>query len=206
FVTSTEQTARALRRPLPEKPYRQTRVGTLFHSWVEERSTTRATRSSDLFDLSAIEQDSDEDSGGTLVPMAEQDRRQLAELQKTFERSEWAQLAPLHVELEINVVLAGRVVICKLDAVYNRDGRIQIVDWKTGQAPRDDEQLQERQLQLALYRFAYARWSGISPDDIDAVFYYVKDDHVLRPTHINSEEELQELWARVTQPAPQPGA
>ncbi|RLP70195.1 ATP-dependent helicase [Mycetocola reblochoni] len=194
FVADTEATARALRRPLPEKPYRQTRLGTLFHSWVEERSTARPGGMSDLLDLAEIERDDAEEATGTLVPMAEADRRRLEELQRTFERSEWAELAPLHVELEINVVFDGRVVICKLDAVYRRQGRIQIVDWKTGAVPKDAEQLHERQLQLALYRLAYARWSGEDADDIDAVFYYVADDVVIRPDRIDGEEELLVLW------------
>jgi len=27
-----------IERPLPERPFRQTRLGTLFHAWVEQRS------------------------------------------------------------------------------------------------------------------------------------------------------------------------
>src|SRR5690606_18420098 len=38
FVTDAAGLAAKLRRPVPEKPYRQTRLGTLFHSWVEQRS------------------------------------------------------------------------------------------------------------------------------------------------------------------------
>jgi len=37
FVTDPAEVAAGIRRPMPEKPYRATRLGTLFHSWVEER-------------------------------------------------------------------------------------------------------------------------------------------------------------------------
>ena len=36
--------AAALRRPMPERPYRQTRLGTLFHGWVEQRYGTARGR------------------------------------------------------------------------------------------------------------------------------------------------------------------
>ena len=90
--------------------------------------------------------------------------------------------------------------MCKLDAVYAvDDGRhdVQIVDWKTGKAPRDAADLERKQLQLALYRLAYAKHAGIDPARIDAVFYFVADDRVVRPERLYSEAELVELWAAV---------
>ncbi|MBN9631885.1 MAG: PD-(D/E)XK nuclease family protein, partial [Actinobacteria bacterium] len=94
-----------------------------------------------------------------------------------------------------------QVVVCKLDAVYALSGGdhdVQIVDWKTGKAPRDDDDLERKQLQLALYRLAYARHAGIDPARIDAVFYFVADDRVIRPHRLYSEAELAALWASVT--------
>src|SRR5690606_5286941 len=38
YVTDFDETVRSLARPMPERPYRQTRLGTLFHAWVEHRS------------------------------------------------------------------------------------------------------------------------------------------------------------------------
>ena len=57
---------------------------------------------------------------------------------------------------------AGRIVVCKIDAVYFDGDRYQVVDWKTGKAPKDEADLERKQLQLALYRLAYARWANIS--------------------------------------------
>jgi DNA helicase-2/ATP-dependent DNA helicase PcrA len=76
-------------------------------------------------------------------------------------------------------------------------GRFEVVDWKTGKAPTDDADLELKQLQLALYREAYAQFTGIPAERIDAVFYFVSDDVVLRPRHVADRGELVELWQRV---------
>ncbi|MFE4950268.1 UvrD-helicase domain-containing protein [Leifsonia sp. NPDC056665] len=191
FVSDPAGVAAQLRRPMPERPYRQTRLGTLFHRWVEERYGV-AGGATDALDAAVAELD---DPAGELLGA-----EALAELQATFAASEWADRAPAEVELEIHVTLAGQVVVCKLDAVYAvDDGRheVQIVDWKTGKAPRDAADLERKQLQLALYRLAYAKHAGIDPARIDAVFYFVADDRVVRPERLYSEAELVELWAGV---------
>jgi DNA helicase-2/ATP-dependent DNA helicase PcrA len=183
FVTDPAAVASSLRRPMPEKPYRATRLGTLFHSWVEERSGVNG--SFEELDSVATEFDTD---------TALLDAAALANLQATFEKSEWADRAPIEVEREIHLVLDGQIIICKIDAVYERDGRFQVVDWKTGKAPKDATDLEQKQLQLALYRLAYAQWKGIDPGLIDAVFYFVADDRVIAPTHLYDEQELVAKW------------
>jgi DNA helicase-2/ATP-dependent DNA helicase PcrA len=95
------------------------------------------------------------------------------------------------------VPFEGRVLVCKIDAVYRREGRIEIVDWKTGAPPSSAADLELKQFQLALYRFAYAEREGIDPDGIDAVFYYVAHDRVVRPERLYSASELRERWATV---------
>jgi len=85
-------------------------------------------------------------------------------------------------------------VICKIDAVYFDGERYQVVDWKTGKAPRDAADLEQKQLQLALYRLAYSRWKNIDASLIDAVLYFVSDNAVITPERIFEEDELLELW------------
>lgn len=188
FVSDPAAVAASLRRPMPERPYRATRLGTLFHSWVEERFGVHG--SAEELDAPLIEQDIDD--GEQLL------QEGLAELQQTFERSQFAALSPEEVEIEIHLVLAGEVVICKLDAVYLVDGRFLVVDWKTGKAPKDAADLESKQLQLALYRQAFAEWKGIDPDLIDALFYYVTEDRVIRPERIYNRNELIAEWRKVT--------
>ncbi|GAA2969846.1 ATP-dependent DNA helicase [Microbacterium terrae] len=181
FVADYAGTVNALARPLPERPFRQTRLGTLFHAWVEERSGGAGIGGS--LDDALWEID---DEGATEASAA--DESALAALRETFLRSEWAQLRPLEVETEIDFTITGlddrpHVVICKLDAVYRRDdrgGRIEIVDWKTGAAPRTAAERTERMLQLELYRQAYHARHGVPLDEIDVALYYVAHDLVLR--------------------------
>jgi len=193
YVTDPDAVAAELRRPMPERPYRATRLGTLFHSWVEERYGR--VGGADELDAAPFELD---DAGEPV------DAERLAELQATFEASPWAQLRPVEVEREIHLPFDGRIVICKIDAVYRHGERFEVVDWKTGRAPRDEADLERKQLQLALYRLAYARWEGIDPERIDAAFYFVADDAVVRPPRIDGEEQLLARWRAVFGPsAPQ---
>lgn len=182
YVTEPERVAGELRRPMPERPFSATRLGTLFHAWVEQRFG---------FGTGAEELDAlptETDAGAS-------EEGDLAALRARFEASEWAQRKPREVEREIHLPFDDRIVICKIDAVYDEpDGRVRIVDWKTGRAPKDAADLERKQLQLALYRLAYARRAGVDEALVDAAFYFVADDLVLEPAHIDSEAELLARW------------
>ena len=176
FVADYSRAVDDLRRPMPERPYRQTRLGTLFHAWVEQRSghvgAGIGLDDDGLWD--------DDEVGASAADAAE-----LQRLRECFERSEWADLRPLEVETEIDFVttrLDGRehVVICKLDAVYRRGDRYEIVDWKTGRPPTTEADRRARMLQLELYREAYHAKHGIDVDQIDVALFYVGDELVLR--------------------------
>jgi len=181
FVTDPDAVAASMLRPMPERPFKATRLGTLFHSWVEQRFG---------FGAGADEIDAAEFDASDTV-----DAEALDRLRAVFEASEWAARRPLEVEREIHLPFGDRIVICKIDAVYaGEGGRVQIVDWKTGRAPKDAAELERKQLQLALYRVAYARWAGLDPDLVDAVFYFVAEDRVLVPERIDSEEQLLARW------------
>lgn len=178
FAADYDGTVSRIARPLPERPYRQTRLGTLFHAWVESRSGRSGLSGS--LDDALWESEDDAPVAATPDDLVALDR-----LRETFLRSEWATLQPLEVETEIDfttIDLDGRahVVICKLDAVYARDGRIEIVDWKTGAPPRTAAEREERMVQVELYRRAYHERHGVALADIDVALYYVADDLVLR--------------------------
>jgi len=193
YVTDFDRTVAAIARPMPERPYRQTRLGTLFHAWVEQRSELAGVGTSPDDALWEID---DEDTPETEA--SAEDAAELARLQRIFEASEWGDLRPLAVETEIDFAFgdpARHVVVCKLDAVYRRaNGRIEIVDWKTGRPPTGDAEIQERMLQLALYRVAYHRAHGVPLEDIDVALYYVGADLVIRQDEVYSEAELAQRW------------
>ncbi|MFC6355046.1 UvrD-helicase domain-containing protein [Luethyella okanaganae] len=195
FVDDPTEVAAQLRRPMPQRPYRATRLGTLFHRWVEQRSAGSAA--SDLVDATGDELDL-----GMPDDLVEDDR--FDALTATFEASEWADKRPEDIEVEIHLALAGHVFVCKLDAVYRTETGYQVVDWKTGKAPKNAADLTLKQTQLALYRLAYARWKGVDPAIVDAVFYFVADDTVVRPGHLDDESELLRLWSTVTRSSFEP--
>ena len=189
YVTDPGAVAETLRRPMPERPYRATQLGTLFHSWVENRSGVGG----DAEELDATSTELDLDDAVT--------DEDFERLRAIFEASPWASRRPVEVEREIHLPFDGRIVICKIDAVYELpDGRFEIVDWKTGKAPKDADDLEQKQLQLALYSLAYARWRGIDESLVDAAFYFVSDDRVIRPDHVDSEQELLARWRAAIAP------
>ncbi|WP_036320601.1 ATP-dependent DNA helicase [Microbacterium indicum] len=199
YVTDPDAALAELDRPMPERPFRQTRLGTLFHQWVEQRSGLVGGGPSPDDALWEIDgDDAFDERTGTAEQAA--DEADLARLRRTFEGSEWAELQPELVETEVDFPLPGldgsepRLVICKLDAVYRRGDRVEIVDWKTGRAPRSDAERADRMLQLALYRLAYHRRFGVPLERIDVALYYVADDLVLRDDRVMSEEELVARW------------
>lgn len=200
YIDAPAEVAEELRRPMPDRPYRATRLGTLFHAWVERRAGV--TGGTEVIDAFATELDD-----ATVTPSGDEDgelsadraeRERLAALQRTFESSPWADRQPVEVEREIHLPFDGHLVICKIDAVYENDGRYEIVDWKTGKPPKDDADLASKQLQLALYRLAFSRWRGIDPGLVDAAFYYVADDRIIRPAELVDEHELLRLWRAST--------
>jgi DNA helicase-2/ATP-dependent DNA helicase PcrA len=208
YVDDPAAVAEQLRRPMPQRPFRATRLGTLFHAWVEHRSTGEgeaAAVDDAWFDLA----DAPAETSDGVIPDATDER--LRTLQATFEASEWGHRRPIAVELELHLPIEEHVFVCKLDAVYEvpeggelaaRGIRHQVVDWKTGKAPKDAHDLELKQTQLALYRLAYAKWAGIDPDAVDAVFYFVEDDRVIRPERLYDEAALRRAWASVTAPVP----
>lgn len=198
FITAPAEVAERLRRPMPQRPFRATRLGTVFHRWVEQR-----------YGLGAMTDAVDGLTGELDLPLEGVAAEALAALQQTFERSPWGGITPLDVERELHLPFEGRILVCKIDAVYATDpdfdtvrdresGRrprsVEIVDWKTGTAPRDDADRAAKELQLALYRLAYARWSGLPLDAVTAAFYFVADDAVLRPESLPDEAGLRRLW------------
>ncbi len=180
FVSDYAGTVSRIARPLPERPFAQTRRGTLFHAWVEHRSGISGTGRSVDDALWSLEDEPTVASSDDAVV--------LDTLKATFAASEWGDLSPIEVETEIDFPITGlddqpHIVICKLDAVYrraDRGGRIEIVDWKTGAPPRNDAEREERMLQLELYRQAYHHKHGVPVDEIDVALYYVAHDLVLR--------------------------
>lgn len=207
YVEKPGEVASALRRPMPSEPYRATMLGTIFHAWVESLAKAQEPLSGFGSDWLTSAEDRDGDAGEALIgidDISAVDEAKLASLQATFLASEWGSLIPYQTELEIQLPLGPNIVICKIDAIYRHtlaggEVRYDIVDWKTGAAPTDAHDLETRQYQLALYRLAFATWAKIPLEQVDAAFYFVAFDSVVRPERIFSEAELLERWNAIYQ-------
>lgn len=184
--TDPEAFARELARPMPRQPSPAARFGTRFHAWVEARFGQQ-----DLFDPDELPGqadagiDSDDD---------------LAALIATFEHGPFAERPPYAVEAPFALVLAGQVVRGRIDAVYAEAARgddpagYLVVDWKTSRRDDADE------LQLALYRLAWAELAGVPLDRVRAAFYFVRSGRVVEHPDLPGRDELERLVSLPARP------
>lgn len=176
-----EQFALDIRRPVPRGLAHAADRGTLFHSWVEHRFG-----SDSLIDIDQIPGAGDEG--------VEADAS-IDDLIAAFEAGEWAARRPLETETGFDLVVDGIPLRGRLDAVFEwagDDADYDVIDWKTGRRPVGED-LRAAEVQLAVYRLAWARIKGVSPDRVRAGFYYVPDGITHRPERVLEEAELVDL-------------
>jgi len=155
-------------RPMPRQPSSAAARGTRFHTWVEEHLGARP-----MFEE---------------LPGAVDDElftdEELVDLRHGFLRTEYAELTPYAVEVPFSVVVKGLVLKGRIDAVYQRDGRWEMVDWKTNRNPNADP------VQLAVYRYAWSQMLNVPVSEIDGVFVYVRTADVVRYDDLPDVPEL----------------
>ena len=166
FVSDIDKQASNYLRPVPTEPYRATKTGTAFHSWVED----------------------------FLISELDSQIGEITDLAEIFKSSRFKNLTAADVEVEINLTRGQNTFVCKLDAVFQVGDRFEIVDWKTGSAPKSSSEQKSMSLQLALYRFAYSQLRSIPIENIDVSFYFVANDIELIPEDVPDPEELIKIW------------
>lgn len=189
YIADFDSVTARLRRPMPQPPYKQTRTGTLFHSWVEAHFGAGHLPGQ-------LQDQKQSDDAGSLA--SELGLESIQQLQDNFAASRFAKLKPVEIEREIQLTIGENTFICKLDAVFETATGFEIVDWKTGKAPKDAADEKLKTLQLALYRLAYSRFAGIPLEEIEVSFYFVAENKEIRPTQIPDESELLKLWSEVS--------
>ena len=205
--------AQDLARPMPRRPSEAARRGTRFHAWVQDMFADRP--------LIAVD---DLDAGGT-PPDAELDRLKVA-----FERSEYAGIRPHRVEAPFQLLAGGHLIRGRIDAVY-RAGSLpsgagapagaavgvntgydqsagapagaawEVIDYKTGRRPRDSA---AADLQLAIYRLAWAGIAGVALEQVSAGFLYVATGQVVRPAGLPDLAGIIALLDRAGAPGATP--
>jgi len=169
--------ARRVRRPMPARPAPLARRGTAFHAWLEERYGAQR-----LLDLDELPGAADEGA----APDGD-----LALLQERFLASAWADRTPVEVEVAFETTVGGVVVRGRIDAVFgDDDGGWTVVDWKTGDPPREES---AAAVQLAAYRLAWAELAGAPVESVRAAFHYVRADRTSAPVDLLGADELREL-------------
>jgi DNA helicase-2/ATP-dependent DNA helicase PcrA len=126
------------------------------------------------------------------------DAAELDVLKQTFAASEWAARTPTHIEADVELPVGPVTVRSRIDAVFPAGAgldRITVVDWKSGRPPRDPGEKAAREVQLAMYRLAWAAREGLNVDDVDAAFYYVATDTTVRPDRLLTRVEIENLIA-----------
>ncbi|UKA53009.1 ATP-dependent helicase [Arthrobacter sp. FW305-BF8] len=175
-----EAVVQRLRRPVPREPGMSARKGTAFHAWVEEYFGTAGML--DLGEAPGSDNHIDEAYG-------------LDDMVATFRNSRWAHRSPAYVEVPVETRIGDVVVRGRIDAVFrDADGGWDLVDWKTGRRPSAG-QLKTKSIQLAVYRLAWARLKGVPLEEVRAAFFYVADNHVVRPHDLASGTELEGIVA-----------
>ena len=188
-------------------PIRATRIGTLFHAVGRAPLDRRGRRLGDRrLDVARARR-----RGPTRPRRASRSTDATAErlraLQATFEASEWGGRKPIAVELELHLPIDEHVFVCKLDAVYDvrPDGELggprhPRTRSSTGRPARHRATRTTSSSSRPSSRSTGSRtrhWAGVDPDAVDAVFYFVEDDRVIRPERLYDEAALRRSWASV---------
>lgn len=171
-----ERMALSILRPVPQEPNRSASRGTRFHAWAQDFLNAKL--------------DGEVDDRETMVAGIETDDTTMA-FEKAWRHrlasSSWAQRMPVGAEQKITASVNGTLITGTIDAIFEGgldshdptslpdgdDGRVTIVDWKTGTRPETDDERSLRLVQLDVYRLLYSKISGIPLDRIDATLYYV---------------------------------
>ena len=173
-----EQFTRRLARPMPTAPAGAARRGTRFHAWVESHYGIRPLLDPD-------------DLPGAADPEIDTDA-DLDAMQEAFLRSAYADRTPVAIEVDFTLVLNGRVVPGRIDAVFtsianNGELVFEVVDWKTSRRHDSDP------LQLAIYRIAYAELMNVPLENVTAAFVYVRDGAVVTFDDLPDRQQLEEI-------------
>ena len=186
-LADPERVAQEIARPMPRPPAPAARRGVAFHAWVETRFGQQS-----LLEPEDLPGAADDDIATDEA---------LEALKDAFERTPYARRSPVAVEAPFSIVLGGRVVHGRIDAVFEATSdtgllgaRFDVIDWKTGSAGGVDP------MQLAVYRVAWAQHAGVPVEQVGAAFVIVGTGEVLRPDTTAELEQLRALGALPASP------
>ncbi len=150
-------------RPLPRFAGPAARIGTEIHRWIELHSHGQGTLL-----------ETEEEPDLTVEELAGRPGR-IEELRATFLRSRLAGAVPRFVERSFLLPIEGVVVAGRIDAIFgaDEDGPWEIVDYKTGRVPDDDDPLVRTQLDV--YALACIDVWRKRPEDLRLTYLYLSN-------------------------------
>jgi DNA helicase-2/ATP-dependent DNA helicase PcrA len=150
-------------RPLPRRPSPAARLGSEVHRWIELESRGQAT----LIDVDELPDLATEER------LAEPGHE--AALKAAFKRSRFAERVPLYVERPFLLWVDGLVVGGRIDAVFGApDGPWEVVDYKTGRVPSEDDPMFG--FQLDLYGLACVEIWGKRAEELTLTYFYLAEE------------------------------
>ncbi|HET7476525.1 MAG TPA: ATP-dependent DNA helicase [Dermatophilaceae bacterium] len=182
--------ATGLARPMPQPPAPAARFGTRFHSWVE-RHFSAGLSNGGIGQQPLIDPDDLPDRADA----GSRDEAELRQLCERFAAGRLGSTVPYALEAPVSLLVAGRLIRGRIDAVYDVRGRrgsddgdydYRVVDWKTTHGQADS-------LQLSIYRLAWAEVCGIDVSRVDAGFYYVRTDRLVRPDDLLDRPAIEAM-------------
>ena len=161
-------------RPLPRPPSRAAELGVEVHRWIEDRSEHQAPVV-DPADADVSGRDPGEggpEPSGAPLPEA---------LRASFLAGPYAGIRPVAVEAPFEVAVDGRLLRGRVDAVYERGGYTEVVDFKTGRRPEPGDA--GGNVQLDLYALAAVESWGTPPQRLRTTNCYLRPG---RPPELDS--------------------
>ena len=158
-------------RPLPRLPSAAAQLGTEVHRWIEQR----AGRQLALLDDDFLAPDGAVDRAVQESPAAA--------LRRSFLDSPYASIEPAKVEAPFQLVVNGRLVRGRIDAVYERDGFTELVDFKTGSRPEEGDG--GASMQLDVYALAAVETWGVDPSRVRTTYCWLRVDG---PAELDSKQ------------------
>jgi DNA helicase II / ATP-dependent DNA helicase PcrA len=156
-------------RPLPRFSGPAARIGTEIHAWIERRARGQGQ----LLELEDRPDLTDEELAG--------DPGRIERLRDAFLESRFAGATPLFAERAFLLRFEGFTVGGRIDAIFGEaDGPWEVVDWKTGRRPEEDDPTLG--LQLDIYGLACVDVWGKAASDVSLTYFYLASgEEVTKP-------------------------
>jgi len=183
-------------RPLPTFGGPAARLGTRIHQWIEQQAAGQAS----LIDL--------EEEPDLVAEELAGKPGTIERLHENFLASRFGKQAPLFAERPFMLSIGGFAVNGRIDAIYGElGGRWEVVDYKTGRVPPEDDPLAGWQLDL--YSLACVEIWGKRPEDLTLAYFYLAEPTIVEraadaPDVVRTrvEQALSRVGAREFDPSP----